>query len=62
MTRYKKQREILKSNFNTFKDIKTDKEKGLPKPPGHKPCQANLKSIKLPNVNQRIIKKGCTNL
>lgn len=32
MARYEAERNFLKSNFNQFKNIKTDKMKGVPQP------------------------------
>lgn len=58
MTRYKKGRSFLKSNFNEFKDIETDRMKGLPQAPHNKPYDCNMKMIELPDINQEIVKKG----
>ena len=57
MKRYEKERNFLKSNFNEFKNIKTDRIKGLPKPLSNKPYDTDMKVIKLPDVNPKIVKK-----
>ena len=57
MGRYEQQRSFLKSNFLEFKHIKTDKIKGLPKPPIVKPYTASSIIIDLPEVSEDIIKK-----
>ena len=56
MGRYEQQRSILKSNFLEFKHIKTDKIKGLPKPPIVKPFTASSILIDLPKVSQDVVK------
>ena len=55
MRRYEKQRNFLKSNFNEFKNIKTDKMKGIPKPEllNHI-IHSNI--IDLPKVNKDVVK------
>lgn len=58
MTRYSKERQFLKSNFEDFNKEETDRAKGLPRPLSNKPYNKGSKSIKLPKVNQDIIKKG----
>lgn len=58
MTRYKKERDFLKSNFNDFKKIKTDRDKGLAKPLANKPYDKDAIMIELPDVNRDIAKKG----
>jgi SagB-type dehydrogenase family enzyme len=56
MIRYEKERAFLKSNFNEFKNIKTDKMKGVPQPISIKPYDNNCKTIELPKVNEDITK------
>lgn len=55
MPRYEQQRNFLKSNFSEFKKIKTDKLKGLPKPPTVKSFDPNSKIINLPKVNDMVV-------
>lgn len=57
MGRYEAYRNFLKSNFNEFKNIKTDKIKGIPQPDKVKSYQSNSKIIELPFVNRDILKK-----
>lgn len=57
MERYEQQRSFLKSNFNTFKNIKTDKMKGVQQPERVKPYDLNSKIISLPAVNPDILQK-----
>lgn len=57
MGKYEQQRSFLKSNFNEFKKIKTDKMKGMPQPEGFKPYDPNSRIISLPAVNADILKK-----
>ncbi len=57
MGRFEIERNFLKSNFNEFKKIKTDKMKGLPQPVGVKPYNPNLRIIDLPTVKAGIPKK-----
>ncbi len=57
MDRYKVERNFLKSNFKEFKNIKTDKMKGLPQAVGVKPYDPNSKTIELPTVTSDILKK-----
>lgn len=63
MGRYEQQRQFLKSNFLEFKHIKTDKAKGLPKPPAVKPYDSSSVIVNLPEVNEGIVKRqsiyGC---
>lgn len=63
MGRYELQRQFLKSNFQEFKHIKTDKAKGLPKPQAVKPYDSSSMIIDLPEVNEDIVKRqniyGC---
>jgi hypothetical protein len=56
MSRYEEQRSFLKSNFHEFKKIKTDKIKGLPKPPIVKAFNASSEIIDLPKVNEDVVK------
>ncbi|MGJ7913773.1 SagB/ThcOx family dehydrogenase [Neobacillus sp. LXY-1] len=56
MGRYEQQRSFLKSNFLEFKQIKTDKIKGLPKPPTVKPYPSSPSIIELPEVNETVLK------
>lgn len=58
MSRYKEQREFLKSNFHQFKGIKTDKIKGVIQPPIVKPFDANSIIIDLPKVSKNVVNKG----
>lgn len=57
MARYEAERNFLKSNFNQFKNIKTDKMKGVPQPIGVKPYDPNGGIIILPTVNAEVLKK-----
>lgn len=57
MTRYEQQRNFLKSNFLEFRQIKTDKIKGLPKPPIVKFYDSSSIIIDLPKVNKIVIKE-----
>jgi len=57
MKRYEAERKFLKSNFNEFKNIKTDKAKGLPQPDRVKPYDPKSRIISLPAVDPEIIKK-----
>lgn len=57
MKRYEQQRAFLKSNFLEFKPSKTDKAKGMPKPPAVKPYDASAILIDLPEVHEEIIKR-----
>lgn len=56
MTRFKEQRNFLKSNFNEFKTIKTDRMKGISQPEKIKNYVDNSKIIDLPEVNDEFIK------
>ncbi len=60
MARYEVERSFLKSNFNEFRNIKTDKIKGVPQPIGVKPYDPNSRIISLPVVNADIVKKRDT--
>lgn len=57
MGKYEQQRSFLKSNFNEFKNIKTDKMKGVLKPEGVRPYDSSSRIISLPAVNADILKK-----
>lgn len=57
MGRYKVERNFLKSNFKIFKNIETDKMKGLPQPEKIKPYDSDSRTISLPNVDSNILKK-----
>jgi SagB-type dehydrogenase family enzyme len=57
MGRYEQQRQFLKSNFLEFKHIKTDKAKGLAKPPAVKPYDPSSRIVDLPEVNKEIVKR-----
>ncbi|MDP4145898.1 MAG: SagB/ThcOx family dehydrogenase [Bacillota bacterium] len=57
MGRYDRERNFLKSNFDSFKNIKTDKMKGIPQPEGVKPYDLNSIIIPLPNVHKDVLKK-----
>ncbi|MEH7097215.1 SagB/ThcOx family dehydrogenase [Neobacillus vireti] len=57
MARYEQQRNFLKSNFLEFKHIKTDKAKGLPKPPAIKSYDPLSIIIDLPRIREDIVKK-----
>lgn len=56
MGRYEEQRKFLKSNFNEFKNIKTDKMKGLPQPDATKPYDKLCEVVALPQVNMEVLK------
>jgi SagB-type dehydrogenase family enzyme len=58
MTRYEQQRNLLKSNFDEFKNIKTDKMKGIPEPPRVKPYDLLSNILNLPKVDKEIIKNS----
>lgn len=57
MARYEQQRQFLKSNFHEFKQIKTDKIKGLPQPPVVKPFDPESLIIDLPEVSKDVVSK-----
>ncbi len=57
MGRYEQQRSFLKSNFLEFKHVKTDKIKGLPKPPIVKPYSSSSVIIDLPEFNEDVVKQ-----
>ena len=48
MSRYEQHRSFLKSNFNEFKSIKTDKMKGIAQPPSVKSYGLSDNIINLP--------------
>jgi hypothetical protein len=56
MSRYVRERNFLKSNFNEFKNIKTDKMKGIPQPEAIKPFASNSITIDLPEVSDDVLK------
>jgi SagB-type dehydrogenase family enzyme len=56
MIRYEKQRSFLKSNFDEFKNIKTDKMKGVSQPPIVKSYDSSSRIIDLPKVNKDVVK------
>lgn len=58
MTRYEQQRNFLKSNFDEFKNIKTDKMNGIPQPPIVKSYDLSSNVINLPKVNEQIVKNS----
>lgn len=55
MARYEQQRNFLKSNFDEFKNIKTDKMKGIAQPPIVKPYDLSTEIINLPKVTEDIL-------
>ena len=55
--RYKYHRDFLKSNFNDFKSIKTDKIKGIPQPLINKDYDNSHIIIPLPSVDKNILSK-----
>jgi SagB-type dehydrogenase family enzyme len=55
MARYEQQRNFLKSNFDEFKNIKTDKMKGIAQPPIVKPYDLSTETINLPKVTEDIL-------
>lgn len=55
MGRYEKQRKFLKSNFDEFKNIQTDKMKGIPQPPIVKPYDSASEIIDLQEVNKDVV-------
>lgn len=57
MGKYEQERRFLKSNFNEFKNIKTDKMKGVPQPEGVKKYDPNATIMSLPAINNDILKK-----
>ncbi|MDP4085475.1 MAG: SagB/ThcOx family dehydrogenase [Bacillota bacterium] len=57
MKRYEQERNFLKSNFFEFKRLKTDKMKGIPKPPIVKKYDPLSTIIDLPKVNGDVVKK-----
>jgi SagB-type dehydrogenase family enzyme len=57
MPRFEQQRDFLKSHFSEFKHIKTDKSKGIPKPPIVKGYETQSTIIDLPAVNDNVVKK-----
>lgn len=57
MGRYEKQRNFLKSNFNEFKNIKTDKQKGITQPLAQKAYNSLANIIELPSVSGDVVKR-----
>lgn len=57
MTRYEQQRNFLKSNFHEFKQIKTDKIKGIAAPPRVKPYDGEAQVIDLPKFSREIVSR-----
>lgn len=55
MARYEKERNFLKSNFDEFKNIQTDKMKGMPQPPIVKPYDSASEAIDLPEVSEDVV-------
>jgi SagB-type dehydrogenase family enzyme len=58
MKRYETQRNFLKSNFNEFKNIKTDKMRGISQPPIVKAYDQTDDVISLPDVNKKVVKNS----
>ncbi|MBD7912354.1 SagB/ThcOx family dehydrogenase [Clostridium cibarium] len=58
MKRYEEQRVFLKSNFDEFKNVKTDKMKGIPEPSRTKGYDKSSKFIDLPEVNEGVLKNS----
>lgn len=58
MPRYVQQRQFLKSNFHEFKQIKTDKIKGVAQPPIVKPFDPESLIIDLPHVSKDVVHKA----
>ncbi|WP_042196880.1 SagB/ThcOx family dehydrogenase [Paenibacillus camerounensis] len=57
MARYEQQRYFLKSNFHEFKQIRTDKIKGVPQPPIVKPFDPDSLLIDLPKAGREVVCK-----
>jgi SagB-type dehydrogenase domain len=57
VARYEQQRSFLKSNFDEFKNIKTDKMKRIPQPPSVKDYNSSANIINLPKVSENIVKE-----
>jgi len=57
MTRYEQHRGFLKASFNEFKNIKTDKMKGIPQPSSVKAYTLSSNIINLPRVSGTVVKK-----
>lgn len=58
MTRYEQQRQLLKSNFQEFKHIRTDKIKGMAQPPIVKPYDEGAQIIELPEVSRDVVSQN----
>ncbi|AWK52559.1 nitroreductase [Clostridium beijerinckii] len=57
MKRYEQQRSFLKSNFGEFKNIKTDKMKGIPQPHIVKSYDSSANIINLPKVSRDVVEE-----
>lgn len=57
MSRFEKEINFLKSNFSEFKNIKTNKMKGMLEPKKVKSYDSNEKIIDLPPLNSSVVKK-----
>ncbi|MHC1685925.1 MAG: SagB/ThcOx family dehydrogenase [Clostridiaceae bacterium] len=57
MTRYEAERSFLKSNFDEFKNIKTDKMKGIPQPPIVKSYDQASNIINIPKISEDVVIK-----
>lgn len=57
MSRYEAQRKFLKTEFSEFKNIKTDRAKGLPQPAIVKPHDPVSEIIPLPSITKEVLKK-----
>jgi SagB-type dehydrogenase family enzyme len=58
MARYEVQRDFLKSNFREFKNIKTDKMKGIPQPPAVKSYDSCSNIINLQTINEKVVENS----
>lgn len=58
MARYKQQRDFLKSNFDEFKNIKTDRMMKIEQPPIVKPYDKSSKIVDLPEVSEKVVKNN----
>ena len=56
--RYKYHRDFLKSNFNDFKNIKTDKIKEIPQPAVSKDYNNDNRIIQFPFIDRNILSKN----
>lgn len=55
MGKYTNNRDFLKSHFSEFKEITTDKIKGIPQPPSVKPYDINAELIDLPVIDEDLL-------